>query len=341
VKWKAFAHRRLAVTVALIAAAALVLGGNLQAGAGPLPQVDPDGKSNQSLRDQLDAAARAYNDAKGRLDVSHAKQGELELQLQGAERRLRELDSEVGAVASAAYRGARVSVTEVFLHGGSTVDVLHDAATVEYLALRDDREIHELLRVRADYAGKRAALDAEVKVQEQQVAEMEKRKKDAEKALGNPRTGTAPAGNQKPSATPARRNPDGSWPAESCSLKDPTTSGCLTARTLHALNEARAAGFNHFTACFRGGSFGEHPKGRACDFAANASGFVDARATGDDKAYGDRLAGWCIANADRIAVLYVIWYKQIWFPGLGWRAYTSGDGTPAGDHYNHVHLSVH
>src|SRR6266487_4373373 len=69
VKWKAFAHRRLAVTVALIAAAA------------PLPQVDPDGTSNQSLRDQLDPAARAYTDAKGRPDVPHAKPGQLEQQL--------------------------------------------------------------------------------------------------------------------------------------------------------------------------------------------------------------------------------------------------------------------
>jgi hypothetical protein len=66
---------------------------------------------------------------------------------------------------------------------------------------------------------------------------------------------------------------------------------------------------------------------------------VDARASGADKTYGDRLAGWCIANASRIGVLYVIWYKQIWQPGIGWKAY-SGDGTPAGDHYNHVHLSV-
>jgi len=38
-------------------------------------------------------------------------------------------------------------------------------------------------------------------------------------------------------------------------------------------------------------------------------------------------------------VLYVIWFKQIWFPDRGWRSY-SGDGTPAGDHYNHVHLSL-
>ena len=121
-------------------------------------------------------------------------------------------------------------------------------------------------------------------------------------------------------------------------MKDPTTSGCLTPRTLHALQQARAAGFTRHTSCFSAGSWGEHPKGRACDFAA-ADGFGGV-ATGGDKAYGDRLAAWLIANADRLAVLYVIWYRQIWMPGIGWRAYSRGDGTPSGNHTNHVHLSV-
>ena len=122
-------------------------------------------------------------------------------------------------------------------------------------------------------------------------------------------------------------------------MPDPTTSGCLTPRTLHAYQEVRKAGFTHYTACFRSGSSGEHPLGRACDFSANASTFVNAAATGSDKAYGDQLAAWLLANSDRLAVLYVIWYARIWMPSTGWRTY-HGDGTPAGDHLNHVHLSV-
>jgi peptidoglycan DL-endopeptidase CwlO len=329
-------RRLLYVTVA-----ALLFVVGVAAPAAADPGTSPDGASNQSLQDQLDAAARAYNDAKGRLDASHARQGDLQSRLTAAERRLGELDGEVGPVAAAAYRGSRVDVSKVFLDGaGSPAALLHDAATVQYLAERDDREIHDLVAAKKDYADRKAALDDEIKIQEQQLAEMEKRRNDAQKALGNPKQGTPVGGTQKASASPAPRNSDGSWPPESCAQQDPTTSGCLTARTLHALNEARAAGFNHFTACHRNGGSGEHPKGRACDFAANPTGFQDARATGADKAYGDQLASWFIANTDRLAVLYVIWYKQIWFPGLGWRAYTSGDGTPAGDHYNHVHLSV-
>ena len=37
--------------------------------------------------------------------------------------------------------------------------------------------------------------------------------------------------------------------------------------------------------------------------------------------------------------MYVIWYRQIWLPGSGWKAY-SASGGPAAVHTNHVHLSV-
>jgi hypothetical protein len=339
VKWKVPAHRRLSVIVALVSAMLSLLAGTaVPAAADPYPS--PDGAANQTLQQQLDTAARAYSDAKGRLDTAHARQVDLQQRIGGTQLRLADLQREVGPIAAAAYRGSRLNMSALFLTGASPDALLHDAATVQYLADRDDRALRDTSKAQKDYADQKAALDSQVAVQEQQLAEMEKRKNDLAKALGNPKAGTPVGGVGKPSATPAPRNSDGSWPAESCSIKDPTTSGCLTARTLHAYNEARSAGFTHFTACFRKETSGEHGKGRACDFSANASTFVNARATGADKAYGDQLASWFIANTDRLAVLYVIWYDQIWLPGLGWKAYTSGDGTPAGDHYNHVHLSV-
>jgi hypothetical protein len=141
---------------------------------------------------------------------------------------------------------------------------------------------------------------------------------------------------RKPTA--ARRRADGTWPSEGCSIPDPTSSGCLTPRTLHALQQTKATGFTHYVHCFRQASFGEHPKGRACDFAAAPSGFGGI-ATGSDRTYGNRLAAWFVNNADRLGVLYVIWFRQIWLPGIGWRAYHSSDD-PAASHRNHVHLSV-
>jgi len=72
---------------------------------------------------------------------------------------------------------------------------------------------------------------------------------------------------------------------------------------------------------------------------ANKNGFAGA-ATGEDRIYGDKLAGWFVGNADRLGVLYVIWFRQIWTPAAKWHAYSSAGGDPASDHTNHVHLSV-
>ncbi len=50
---------------------------------------------------------------------------------------------------------------------------------------------------------------------------------------------------------------------------------------------------------------------------------------------------WFVRNADRLAVMYVIWFKQIWMASTGWRAYQSGNGDPSSDHTSYVHLSVY
>jgi hypothetical protein len=129
-------------------------------------------------------------------------------------------------------------------------------------------------------------------------------------------------------------------------VDDPTpANGCITPRTLHALNEAKRAGYTWYVSCYRPGDRYEHPKGRACDFAAYPGGFVNRSAGGENKAYGDRLAAFLVKNAKALGVMYVVWYCQIWQYGVGWHRYNSagsncGDA-PAPDHTNHVHLSVY
>jgi peptidoglycan DL-endopeptidase CwlO len=302
---------------------------------------NPDGTGGGTLQAQLDTAARGYNDAQGRLDAARQRETELTAQSAATQAQLADLVRQVGAVAATAYKGGRITGLTVLLDSGSPDDLLYRAETLDAQLRHDDRVLAQLHAVQERYDRQRAELAQQINTQQVQLAELVKRKNDAERALaaaasGGSASGVAPG---RASATPAPRAADGSWPKESCSVPDPTTSGCLTPRTLHALQEVQKAGFTHYVACFRPGTFGEHPLGRACDFAAHPTGFLDATATGADKAYGDQLAGWLLANADRLAVLYVIWYRQIWMPGLGWRAY-HGDGTAAGDHMNHVHLSV-
>jgi hypothetical protein len=300
----------------------------------------PDG-SPTSLQSQLADASRAYNDAKGKLDAAKQRQGELTAQAQATADQLTALTPEVNALATASYKSGRLSGVDILLDSGSADDFLSRATALQLRLIHDNHTLRTIADTQDRLVGQLAAIAAEVQTQQTQLATMDKRKSDLEKALAA--AGSRPSGGVGPigagSATPAPRNPDGTWPKEVCSVPDPTTSGCLTPRTLHSLQEARKAGFTHYVACFRNEASGEHPLGRACDYAANAAGFQNVAATGADKAYGDRLAAWFLANADRLAVLYVIWYRQIWLPATGWKTY-HGDGSPAGDHVNHVHVST-
>ena len=324
--------------LAPLAVVAMLLAAPAPAHADP-PPANPDGaQPTGSLQDQLAAATRAYVDAKGRLDAAVAKQQQFRAELATAAVRLTELSDEVGVVAAASYRAGPLGTFAIMLDSTSSDDFVERASALRQLARSEDLELHDLNTLRDSAAQTQAQLDAAVNTAKVQTAELERRKAQITQALdvagGGPTTGVViPA----PSAQPAPRNPDGSFPPEKCTIKDPTTSGCLTPRTLHALQQARLAGFTHYTACWRQSTWGEHPLGRACDFAAAPGGFGGI-ASGSDRDYGNRLAGYFIANASRLGVLYVIWYHQIWEPSRGWHYYR-GDGTPSGDHMNHVHLS--
>ncbi|MFI6266072.1 coiled-coil domain-containing protein [Micromonospora sp. NPDC051006] len=349
--------RRRAARMAALIAATLALGVAIApgtaAGAAPptgqlaaAPGQDEEG-GTPALRAQLEAASKGYLDAKSALDRSVKRQQQLTGELKTTEAELNVRSGKVGEIAGVAYRTGRLGAMSALLNSGSPDGFMDRAAALDAVAANEDRVLRELLATRDEANRTRAALDGEIREQRKQVTVMAKRKEQAERALtvaNNNATRAADVSNRGTStatATPARRNSDGSWPPESCSVNDPTpATGCITPRTLHALNQAKAAGFTRYVSCHRNGGSGEHPKGRACDFAAQKSGF-GGDATGGDKTYGNNLAAYFIRNSDRLAVLYVIWYRQIWLPSSGWKSYSGAGGDPSSDHTNHVHLSVY
>jgi hypothetical protein len=304
------------------------------------PGTDAEG-GTQAMREQLEAAARTYYDAKALLDASQTRQAQLVAQLRDSELSLARLTAEVGTVAAARFKGAQIGMLNGLITGeGDPATLLQGAAVADYLVWRDDAYLRLYRTTREQAEEQQKQLDTELQVQAQQLAALDQSKRDAEKALASV-GGMVSAGYTGPtaSAQPAPRNADGTFPRESCTVTDPTgTGGCVSPRMYHALNEARLAGFTHYVACWRSGDWGEHPIGMACDFAADPNGFGGV-ATGDSRDYGNRLAAWAVANAGALGVRYVIWYRQIWFPGTGWGSYNSY-GDPATEHTNHVHLSM-
>ncbi|NYH42659.1 TolA-binding protein [Micromonospora jinlongensis] len=312
------------------------------------PDSDEEG-GTPALRAQLEAASKGYLDAKRALDASVQRQQQLTTQLKTIEVELNQRSGKVGEIAGVAYRTGRLSAVSALLNSDSPEGFMDRAAALDAVAANEDRVLRDLLSSKDQANRTQVALNGEINEQRKQVAVMAKRKEQAERALTvattpKPQAAADTGSNRGTSAANAKaapRNSDGSWPSETCSVNDPTpANGCITPRTLHALNQAKAAGFTRYVSCHRPSGSGEHPKGRACDFAAQTGGF-GGNATGGDKTYGNNLAAYFIRNADRLAVLYVIWYRQIWLPSSGWKSYSGAGGTPSTDHTNHVHLSVY
>jgi len=215
------------------------------------------------------------------------------------------------------------------------------ASSINQIAHHNDNLLHQNKLLKESQAAQKKALDDEIASQQEQVKTMEQKKADAEKALalaGGPSKGFVTA--NLPTAESVPRTSSGGLPKESCSVDDPTTTGCITPRMLHAMQQAQKDNFKRFVACFRPSGPYEHPKGRACDFSVQTKPGFGGVATGDDFVYGSTLAAYFVKNANQLGVMYVIWFKQIWTPAVGWHHYSGVAGDPSSDHTNHVHLSI-
>ncbi|GLZ80183.1 hypothetical protein Afil01_49900 [Actinorhabdospora filicis] len=305
---------------------------------------DPDDEGgSKDMREQLDEAIRNYNDARDALNDSKDRQVQLEKDIEQGQADVESLTAQVNDIARGMYEGGTLSQATVFLTSENPEQTIDGMVLVSFLGDQSARKVTELKNAKGDLEADAALLESTINDQKEFLGKMEEERGKAARAIaahGGDAT-TGPTTSDAPKPVPAVRNPNGSLPGEGCSQKDPTSKGggCLTPRTLHALQETEAAGWTRYVACYRGGSWGEHPQGRACDFSVTPHGF-SGEASGEAKAYGDNLAGWYVQNADALGVLYVIWYRKIWMPGQGWVTYDGAGGEPNSDHTNHVHLSV-
>ncbi len=345
-------RRRLAAVLALmIATSGLAVATAAPATAAPSPLTTPGDKGDdgeggtKSLIEQLQDASKGFVEAKEALDRSKKRQQDLAGLIKEIDAELAPRQEALDLIAQQTYRTGRLGPMTALLTASSTGSLLDRAETLESVAVKQDRALRDLKETQAKQQRAKRAIDQEVAEQQKQVTVMAKRKAQAEGALkaanqGQDAGGSSSGGGGSAKAAPARRNSDGSLPSEGCSVTDPTgTGGCVTPRLLNAYQQARKAGFTRFTKCFREQNSGEHPLGRACDFAAQRNTF-GGDATGGDRTYGNNLADYFISNAGRLGVLYVIWYRRIWLPSSGWKSYSGAGGDPSSDHTNHVHLSM-
>ncbi|MEU7904029.1 hypothetical protein [Actinoplanes sp. NPDC049118] len=296
-----------------------------------------DGDDDPLLNDVLDSTGRRFVAAKSAVAKSTKTQLGLALQVKNAESRRDALLPEVGAVAAQQYRRGGISTMGFLLNAKGPRGFLKKAVSLEEISALNDGKLHELYQAIDQVSAAKARLDQEVKAQQRNLALMKKQKESAENALAKVGGTTVTGGfvlANSPVAAAAPRNSDGDFGAESCSVNDPTTGGCVTPRTFHMYKEVKKANFKRFVGCHRNGGPFEHPKGRACDWSLQKSGFAPWH-NRDTREYGNNLMAFLVRNADRLGILYVIWNRQIWFPATGWKSYSGPS-----DHTDHVHVSM-
>ncbi len=74
---------------------------------------------------------------------------------------------------------------------------------------------------------------------------------------------------------------------------------------------------------------GDHGAGKAVDVMIS------------NRAQGDAVAAYAVANRHALGVKYVIWRQRIWLPHLGYWRGMSDRGSATANHYDHVHISVY
>ncbi|HEY7325377.1 MAG TPA: hypothetical protein VH520_11185 [Streptosporangiaceae bacterium] len=263
---------------------------------------------------QLEArAAELSRQYRGRLETLTGAETAAET----AAARVRALDRQLDAahrhlarLAAASYMGSAPDQALAFFAGGDPQQMLGRSATIEYLAQQRDAREQQLYRLTV--AGKRAEQAAEAKVAglRQMVATLVSQQQRIKRLL-------------------AKFHP-----------QSPTIGDHVTPRMREVRDEVDRR-FGPFSAigCYRPGSDGEHPLGRACDFMLSSGGVMPAAAS-IQKGYD--IAAWAQANASRLGIMYIIYRQRIWdvrMASSGWVP-MENRGSITANHYDHVHISV-
>ena len=228
----------------------------------------------------------------------------------------------MGEMAAAAYQASGFTAVAGVLTTGSSEGFLDGITLLSAVATHETNMVRQLLSTRDEANAAKAAIECRDRTCSRRRWPRWRRASSRRSRRSGPVGGGQATGGFNASssvvAAAAPRNANGTWSPESRSVYEPASGGYITPRTAHAKAQAQAAGFTAHVSCYRPlEDGGEHPRGRACDFSAGSGG----DATGAARTYGNSLAAFFLFNADRLGVLYVIWYRQIWLPSSGWRTY--------------------
>jgi hypothetical protein len=263
---------------------------------------------------QLEAqAAKLSRQYRGRLEMLTGAQTAAEAataRVSALDRQLTAAHRQLARFAAASYMGSAPDQALAFFAGGDPQQVLGRSAAIEYLAQQHDAREQQLRRLTVAAEHARQTATATVAGLRQMVAALAGQQQRIKRLL-------------------TRFQP-----------QSPTIGDTITPRMREVRDEVDRR-FGPFSAigCYRPGSDGEHPLGRACDFMLSTGGVMPAAAS-IQKGYD--IAAWAQANASRLGIMYIIYRQRIWdvrMASSGWVP-MEDRGSITANHYDHVHISV-
>lgn len=309
------------LAIGLITAAAVAVMPAMPVSAAPKPSEAKLRAQLKQLNTKVDKLIEKYN--LKRVELAKAQQAAeaAKARVAAAEQTLVTAQQRVAEIARLRYQNADPSLP-VFL----TPENGSSAALLEQLTAEQQAIVQSVAKAKDDKvkaSKEAAALATKIKTDAAAVDEQRDDAEDLIDDIEDKLKDLVPFG--------SGRNSDGSWAPQL-----PSGAEHITPRT-QLMKEQVAKNFAlpFSVGCFRAGSSGEHPLGRACDFMMSTGGSMPSAA---NNALGDRLADWALANKGKLGVKYVIWKQRI-NQGSGWRT-MSDRGSITENHYDHVHISM-
>ncbi|MBN6058049.1 hypothetical protein JYK22_39370, partial [Nonomuraea sp. RK-328] len=312
---------RFAINFVIGLVIAIVAFGAATATAAPKPSEAELRAELKKLNAKVDKLIESYN--LKRVELAKAQQASESAgkRLSAAEQTVTAAESRVAQIAQMRYQSGNPAVLGLAFPGNIT-----GAAVLEQMIAEQQAVVQNVAKARDEQrkaAEEATALAARIRTE---TADVAKRRDEAQDVIDDIEKKLK---DLVPVST--GRRSDGTWAPEL-----PSGSDNITPRT-RAMRELLEKNFSlPFTVgCFRSGSSGEHPLGRACDFMMSTGGTMPSAA---NKALGDRVAAWALENRAKLGVKYVIWQQRINM-GSGWRA-MSDRGSITENHFDHVHISM-
>ncbi|MFI7635234.1 coiled-coil domain-containing protein [Nonomuraea sp. NPDC049400] len=309
------------LVIGLITAAAVAVLPVTAASAAPKPSEAELRAQLKQLNSKVDKLIEKYNLKRVELAKAREAAKVAKDRLAAAEQAVVAAEQRVADIARMRYQSHDPSLPAFLLPTNGGAVALLEQLTAEQQAVVDGvAKARDEKKKASDEA---AALATQISADAKDVAEQREDAQDVIKDIQKKLQDLVPFG--------PGRNTNGSWAPEL-----PTGSDNITARTrLMKAQVEKNFKLPYEVGCFRSGSSGEHPLGRACDFMMSTGGTTPSAV---NNALGDRIAEWALKNKDKLGVKYVIWKQRINM-GSGWRA-MSDRGSITENHYDHVHISM-